>query len=236
MSGAVALKGTGTLMMSNDAGNQIMGSGQPSPGASLTNQIIIQGSGQIGLNTGGIGNGNTFTNQATINANQATPLIITNSTGQTFINTGRLEATNAATLELAGGTITNTGGTIHADPGSTVVLQGGPPNGTTITGGTLSTSGSGTIQDNCCFNTSTLDGVTISTGSVFQLNTNHNELWAGTITNNGKFQINDQNFTTSLNMSGVVTLKGTGTLIMSNDSGNETMGYAQPGPGASSST
>jgi hypothetical protein len=75
--------------------------------------------------------------------------------------------------------------------------------------------------------------VTISTGSVFQLNTNHNELWAGTITNNGTFQINDQNFTTALNMSGTVTLKGTGTLSMSNDSGNEIMGYGQPGPGAS---
>jgi hypothetical protein len=75
--------------------------------------------------------------------------------------------------------------------------------------------------------------VTISTGSLFQSNTNHAELWAGTITNNGVFQINDQNFTTSLNMSGAVTLKGTGTLIMSNDSGNEIMGYGQPGPGAS---
>jgi fibronectin-binding autotransporter adhesin len=230
MSGAVTLKGTGTLVMSNDSGNQIMGAYQPSPGASLTNQITIHGAGGIG-GGGGIGAGNSFTNQATINADQTTPLIISNTTGETFINTGTLEATNGGTLELAGGTITNTGGIIHAATGSTVVLQSGPTNGVTITGGTLSTSGTGTIQDNCCFNTSTLDGVTIN--GMFQLNTNHNELWAGTITNNGTFQINDQNFTTALNMSGAVILKGPGTLTMSNDSGNQIMGGYQPSPGAS---
>jgi fibronectin-binding autotransporter adhesin len=230
MSGGVTLKGTGTLTMGNDSANRIMGYGQPSPGASLTNQITIQGSGQIGLNTGGIGSGNTFTNQASIIANQATPLVITGSTGQTFNNTGMLEATNGATLELAGGAITNTGGIIHAATGSAVVLQGGPTSGVTITGGTLSTSGTGTIQDNCCFNTSTLDNVTIN--GTFQLNTNHNELWAGTITNNGTFQINDQNFTTALDMNGAVTLKGPGTLVMSNDTGNEIMGYGQPGTGS----
>ena len=220
------------VTMTNASGNYIMGPYQPSPGASLTNQITIQGAGGIGYN--GIGTGNTFTNQATINANQTTPLIITNTTGETFINTGTLEATNGATLELAGGTITNTGGTIHADPGSVVLLQGGPTNGTTITGGTLTTSGTGIFADNCCFNASTLNGVTISTGSIFQLNTNHTELWAGTITNNGSFQINDQgNFGTDLNMSGAVTLKGSGTLTMSNDSANRIMGYGQPSPGAS---
>src|SRR3984893_17457722 len=232
VNGTRTQKGPGTVTMTNASGNYIMGPYQPSPGASLTNQITIQGAGGIGYN--GIGTGNTFTNQATINANQTTPLIITNTTGETFINTGTLEATNGATLELAGGTITNTGGTIHADPGSVVLLQGGPTSGTTITGGTLTTSGTGIFADNCCFNTTTLNGVTISTGSVFQLNTNHTELWAGTITNNGSFQVNDQgNFGTDLNMSGAVTLKGSGTLTMSNDSANRIMGYGQPSPGAS---
>jgi hypothetical protein len=141
VNGTATLKGAGTVTMTNASGNFIMGPYQPSPGASLTNQVTIQGAGGIGGGSSGIGSGNTFTNQAKINANQTTPLIITNNTGQTFKNTGTLEATNGATLELAGGTITNTGGTIHADPGSVVLLQGGPTNGTTVTGGTLTTSG-----------------------------------------------------------------------------------------------
>ena len=232
VTGAVTLTGTGTLTLSNDANNHIMGYGQPSPGASLTNQITIQGAGQLGW-TDGIGSGNTFTNQATINANQSTPLILTSNTDQTFNNTGTLEATNGATLELAGGTITNTGGTIHADSGSTVVLQSGPSNGTTITGGTLSTSGTGTIQDNCCFNTSTLNGVTISAGSTFKLNANHVELWQGTITNNGSFQVIANGSNTDLDVTGAVTLKGSGKLTLSNDANNHIMGYGQSAPGAS---
>src|SRR6202011_4791994 len=107
---------SGTVSMTNASGNYIMGPYQPTPGASLTNQVTIQGAGGIGGGSG-IGSGNHFNNQAKINANQTTPLIITNNTGQTFNNTGTLEATSGATLELAGGTITNTGGTIHADPG-----------------------------------------------------------------------------------------------------------------------
>jgi hypothetical protein len=230
--GKAILSGVGTLTMSNSATNIIMGFGQPSPGASLTNMSTIQGAGEIGLGSG-IGNGNSFINQGTINANLPTPLIIFNSTGESFTNTGTLEATGGGgTLELAGGTITNTGGTIHADPASTVVLQGGPTNGTIITGGTFTTTGTGTIQDNCCFNTSTLNGVTIN--GTFQLNTNHAELWAGTITNNGTFQINDQgNFGTDLDMSGAVTLAGSGKLIMSNDTQNRIMAFGQPSPGAS---
>jgi hypothetical protein len=56
---------------------------------------------------------------------------------------------------------------------------------------------------------------------------------AGTITNNGSFQIHDKNnFGTYLNIVGAVTLTGTGTLAMGNDAGNYIMGYAQ-GAGAS---
>jgi hypothetical protein len=231
MMGAVTLKGTGKVVMSNDLANFIMENGQAAPGNSLTNQSTIQGSGGIG-GLSGIGSGNSFTNQGTIDADQPDALVISNSTGETFTNTGLMEATNGGTLELAGGTITNSGGTIHADVGSTVLFQGGPTSGTTITGGTLSTTGTGVIDDNCCFNTTTLNGVTIA--GTFKLNTNHNELWQGTIINSGVFQMNDQaNFGTDLNMSGAVILKGKGVLVMSNDSQNRIMGFGQPSPGAS---
>jgi hypothetical protein len=229
VSGAATLKGAGKVIMTNAAGNYIMGPYQPSPGASLTNQVTIQGAGGIGGGSG-IGSGNTFNNQATINANQATPLIITNSSGQTFINTGTLEATNGAILGLAGGTITNTGGIIHADPGSAVELQPGPTSGMTLTGGTLTTSGTGVIQSTCCFNNGTLDGVTNNgTFKLIQAIENLN----GTITNNGSFQVNAAGFNTDLDVTGAVTLKGTGTLTMSNDANNHIMGYGQVAPGAS---
>jgi hypothetical protein len=221
ISGAVTLKGTGTLTMSNNSGNSIMGYGQSSPGASLTNQITLQGAGNIGGN--GIPTGNSFTNQATINANQTTPLLIAIG-GGTVTNTGTLEATNGATLSLNGsGTLTNSGGTIHADSGSVVSLE----SGLTITGGTLTTSGSGTIQANCCFNDGTLDGVT--NNGTFQLNNGNIEYLSGTITNNGSFQMNSvlNGGSAILDIKGSVTLLGSGTLTMSNANDNAIMGYGQ---------
>ena len=221
INGAVTLKGTGTLNMSNDANNFIMGYGQSSPGASLTNQITIQGAGDIGGN--GIPSGNSFINQATINANQTTPLMIAIG-GGTVTNTATLEATNGAKLSLNGsGTLTNTGGTIHADSGSIVSLE----SGVTISGGTLTTSGSGTIQANCCFNDGTLDGVT--NNGTFQLNNGNIEYLSGTMTNNGSFQMNSlpSGGSAILDIKGSVTLKGSGTLKMSNANNNAIMGYGQ---------
>jgi hypothetical protein len=224
--GAVTLSGTGVLAMSNNSANYLMGYAQPG-GASVTNQSTIRGAGHIGWN-GGLGTGNRFTNQGTINANQTTPLIIGVGNG-TFTNTGMLEATNAATLVITGaGTLTNTaGGIIHADPASIVSLE----SGATILGGALTTSGTGTIQANCCFNHGTLDGVT--NNGTFQLNDSNIEFLAGTITNNGSLQVNSTGSGSYLDITGDVTLTGIGALTMSNNPTNSIMGYAQAGPGAS---
>jgi hypothetical protein len=222
--GAVTLSGGGTLTMGNNSANYLMGYGQPSPGASLTNQSTIQGGGNIGWN-GSLGSGNSFTNKGTIKSNQTTPLSIGVGSG-TFTNTGTLEATNGSTLSLSGGTITNTGGAIHADPGSTVQLA----NGITITGGTLTTSGTGKIQTTCCFNDGTLNGVT--SNGTFQL-IQTIEYLHGTVTNNGLFELIANGANTDLDINGAVTLKGTGKVTMSNDLNNHIMGYAQAAPGAS---
>ncbi len=218
VNGDVTLQGSGTLIMSNDANNQIMGYGQTSP-ASLTNKITIQGAGDIGGN--GIGSGETFNNQATINANQVTPLIVAIGAG-TVTNTGVLEATNGAKLSLSGsGTLTNTGGTIHADSGSVVSIE----SGLTVSGGTLTTSGSGSIQANCCFNNDTLNGVTIN--GAFQVNNNIQNL-TGTITNNGPMQLNSTGGGSAiLDINGAVTLQGSGTVTLSNNVNNQIMGYGQ---------
>src|SRR6266478_5974518 len=221
ISGSVTLKGSGGLTLSNNAKNNIMGYGQPS-GATFTNQTTIHGAGNIGGN--GIGSGNSFVNQGTVNANQTTPLTIAVAAG-TLTNTGTLEATNGATLSLNGsGTVTNAGGTIHADPSSIVTLQ----SGMTISGGSLTTSGSGTIQANCCFNDGTINGVTIN--GTFQVNNNIQHL-GGTITNNGSMQLNSTGGGSAiLDVNGDVTLQGSGTLTMSNDVNNQIMGYGQTSP------
>jgi len=223
--GAVTLSGTGTLTMGNNNGNYLMGYAQPSPGASLTNKSTIQGAGNIGF-TGGIGGGNSFINQGTVNANQTTPLLINIGSAATVTNTGTLEATNGATLELDNGTITNTGGIIHADPASTVSLYT-----STVSGGTLTTSGTGIIEAICCLGYSTLNGITLN--GTFQLNNDNIGYLSGTITDNGSLQIDSTGSGTYLDVVGAVTLKGTGALNMSNNANNFIMGYAQASPGAS---
>src|SRR5260370_2743436 len=99
--------------MSNSSANAIMGYAQPSPGASLTNKSTIQGAGGIGSPRG-----NSFIHQATLNANQTTPLTISVGSGA-VTNTRTLEATNGATLALHGSRLpTNPRRPPHADPPS----------------------------------------------------------------------------------------------------------------------
>ncbi|SPE44372.1 exported hypothetical protein [Candidatus Sulfotelmatobacter sp. SbA7] len=217
--GAVTLTGAGTLTMSNFSTNAIMGYAQPSPGASLTNKSTIQGAGGVG-GAGGIGNGNSFINQGKVNANQTTPLTIIVGSG-TVANTGTLEATSGATLALDDGTITNTGGTIHADPASIVSLYD-----LTVSGGTLTTTGSGIIEAVCCLGYSTLNGVTLNGN--FSLVGNNIGFLEGTITDNGSILITPN---ATLDIVGAVPLKGSGSLTMSNTS--SLMAYAQASPGAS---
>jgi hypothetical protein len=108
VTGAVTLKGTGRVIMSNDNNNHIMGYGQNAPGASLLNQSTIQGAGTIGWN-GGLGTGNSVTNQGTIFANQKNPLSIGVSSGS-FTNTGTLHVNKGSALYVTGGGFTNFSG------------------------------------------------------------------------------------------------------------------------------
>src|SRR4029077_15079650 len=152
-------QGTGTVNLSNNANNLILGMAGSNV---LTNKQTIQGAGNIGdppmtlLNqTGAVIDANAGAGQNT--------LVIQTSGGTT--NTGTLEATVGSNLILTGarcGNITNTGGTIQAvGSGSTVQLN----NGVSITGGTLTTSSGGLIFTP---NSATLSGLTLSTGSSYQ--------------------------------------------------------------------
>jgi hypothetical protein len=213
---SVTLQGTGTLTLSDNNANFIQGA---STGTEiLINKEIIQGPG------GNIGNTLlTVTNQGTIDA--------TKSAGSNFLtlqpgsggltNTATLEATGGGSLVFNGtsaGGFTNTGGTIKAvGAGSVVTLE----NGATVTGGTLTTSGGGVIQNG---NTMTLSGLSNS-GTLVTPNNTTTTL-KGTITNSGAMQMNSGGNNTFLEMNGNVTLTGGGTLTLSNNAANFLLGAA----------
>ncbi len=110
-------------------------------------------------------------------------------------------------------------GTVLAGTGSVVDLQ----NGVTISGGTLSTSGTGLIHT-IGGNTSTLENLTNS--GAYQVDNNATTVVVGTITNNGNINLASGGNTTELQLNGNVTLTGTGTVTMSNNSNNVIVGAA----------
>jgi hypothetical protein len=208
LGGNVSLTGSGTVTLSNNSQNFLFGNSGTDVLTNVNNTISGAGNigdGQMGLN-----------NQSVINANQSTPLIIQTSNGTT--NTGTLEATGGGALALIGNAFTNTGGTIQAvGTGSTVDLE----SGVTVTGGTLTTSGGGLIQTPSGL-TATLSGITNKGTLAFQNNTT--DVLSGTITNNGAMQLNSGGNGTQIRLSGNVTLNGTGTLSLSNNSQNFILG------------
>ncbi len=214
VSGNVTLKGSGTLTLSNNPQNSILGA---STGTEvLTNQTTIQGGGNIG--DGFL----TLANQGTISANVSTPLVVQPS-GTSSTNTGTMAASSGGTLRLIG-TFANTGGTIEAlnsTPGSTVQLAGA-----TVTGGTLATTGNGVVET--ASGGATLSGLT-NAGTYVMPNGTVTEL-VGTINNTGTMQLNSAGSTTELLVSGNVTLKGSGTLTLSNSANNVIAGAGSGTP------
>jgi hypothetical protein len=123
-----------------------------------------------------------------------------------------MEATGGATLQLNGSTWTNTGGTISAATGSSVELI----NSTSITGGTLTTSGTGQIFLNAG-SFGYLTGLTNSGTFDAQNNTQLN--LTGAITNTGTINIQGAGNQTYLIINGAVTLSGSGTIDLTSTNG-----------------
>jgi fibronectin-binding autotransporter adhesin len=179
MAGNVTLTGSGSLLMSGSSNLEQNTTSVGPPGGSLTNQQLIHGAG-------------TFydlplTNQATIEAdNKSAPLYLETAT----TNTGTLEASGGATLQIDNGqTVNNNGGIIEALTGSKVLLIG------TAAGGTLATSGTGVIESE----NGTLDG-TVNVPS-----------------NTGKLTISGENDLTlqgTVNNTGTITLSGTACIAL----------------------
>lgn len=211
MAGNVTLTGSGSLLMSGSSNLEQNTTSVGPPGGSLTNQQLIHGAG-------------TFydlplTNQATIEAdNKSAPLSLETAT----TNTGTLEASGGATLEIySGQTVSNAGGILEALTGSTVLLEG------TVSGGTLETSRTGVIESE----DGTLDGtvnVPTNTGKLTVRNGDY--LYTqGTINNDGTIALGTNsciwpNEATTLTGSGKVTMAansciyGNGSLAFTNQS------------------
>ena len=131
-------------------------------------------------------------------------------------NTGGIIAAPMAARPIAvlnGGSYINTGGTITADTGSAIRFN----NGASVTGGILSSVGTGTI-----FSTAgdavTLDDVTLATGSNYVAENNSTTyITGGTLTNNGTFTFAAAGNITNISLnSSPVEFAGTGTFILNN--------------------
>ena len=110
-------------------------------------------------------------------------------------------------MAVAEAGFTNTGATISALTGSEVQLV----NGVTVTGGTLSSVGTGFFQNT---NTATLNTLTIA--GTFSATNSTTTTFNGTITNSGSISINSTGNFTDLTLGSSVTLNGGGTLNLFN--------------------
>ncbi len=193
VNGNATLSGKGSVLMA--AGSAM---DQLSSGDTLTNKQLIHGAG-------------TFyelpvTNQGTINGdNTSAPLTLASATST---NDAMLEASGGGTLEIYNNTtVNNKGGVIQALNGSTVIITG------TVNGGTLKTSGTGTIQSQ----NGTLDGrVNVPTNAgMLTLSNQYSLSTEGTINNTGTIAVGNGS---CIEMSQPTTLTGAGKVTMTSTS------------------
>ena len=227
---------TGTLTINAGSSNTILNIGGATTLAGGTTTLAYTGSGAGAVYIQQSGGNQTLTNAETIQGtgvignggltlvNSASGIINANVTGQTLTinpgnvldahiqlqNQGVLEATNGGTLLLLNQNVVNTNNTITATgTGSSLLLQS-----TTINGGTLATSGGGTMQT---VGTATLNGVTLNGNYLADVGTT--TFLTGTTSQTGTLTINAGSSNTILNIGGATTLAGGTTTLAYTGSG-----------------
>jgi len=207
------LQGGGTVTLnSGDNNGQVYV--QTSNASVLTDQDnTIQGYGVIG--NGGLAL--TVANAASVNANAEGQVLLLNGAGG-VANSGTLEATNGGILQLA--TVVSNAGIVSAN-GGTVDVIGGTVQGGTLSGPTLETTSSATLDG------STNGALTLAPASAFTGAVGSTTTLLGVIINQGTIQINAGSAnSTYLNFSADTTLQGGGTLIL-NSGDNNGQAYLQ---------
>lgn len=122
-----------------------------------------------------------------------------------------MQATGGGVLQFSGnggGAFNNAGGIIRAMDGSEVQLH----TNASISGGTLSAAGSGVIRALGGYNV-VLSNVTLEGSVIVDNNTNFGVL--GSITNSGNILVNSTNNATNIDLQGLVSLVGGGTISLS---------------------
>jgi hypothetical protein len=204
---STTLTGTGSVVLTSGNGSYT-GIVETAGGQTLTNKETISGAGTI--------QEGSIVNNGTINANiSGQTLTLYDFTAAT--NTKTMEASGGGTLAFDGSTWTNTGGTIAAVTGSAVDLYAS----TSITGGTLTTTGTGQIYIPGG-NQANLTSLTISSGSVLNVNNNGELNTNGTITNNGTITLQGAGNSTYLYAPTSTTLTGTGSVVLTSTNGDYT--------------
>jgi hypothetical protein len=178
-SGSVTLNGGGVVALADISGNgadtsqAITGA----PAGKLDNiDNTIRGYGEVGIGDGSL----TVTNEAkgTIDATAGGSALVLNTGSIALVNHGLLEATSGGTLDLRG-SIVSTGATLSAAGGIALL------DGVRFRGGTIVTTGTGSVRSNG----GTLDGsanpITVSTGAEVAVDAGDVLTTIGTIINDG---------------------------------------------------
>jgi len=140
-----------------------------------------------------------LTNQSTIQADSTTTPL--NLTGATTTNTGIVSASGGGTLQISN-TVNNVGGVVEALASSTVDLIG------TVSGGTLTTAGTGVIQAQ----NGTLDGTTSIPTNAGKMSVKNFDLFLqGTVNNTGTITLTGNS---CMILDKPSTLTGTGRVMM----------------------
>ena len=240
----LANSAAGTLQ--NDGAIEIDSTGTSAVTLSISNALTISGSGKLGLAAGatlsGLGTitqASTHTIQGGGGSTVSTPLvnhglITANDYGDTsqnglisqitfpgasITNDGTMSTIGTGILSFSGNTITNTGGliTLANTPNPEFSgFFGCELNGVSITGGTLTSTGSpetGLGYFSVDTGTSTFTGVTLTTGTVISINSALN--LNGTISNSGQIRVNSSDVSGgTINIPTNVTMTGDGTIYL----------------------
>jgi len=215
MGSNVSLQGGGTVTLNNGDNNGRPYLEESGSGMVLTNvDNSINGAGTIG--NGALG----FTNASagTVNADISGQTMVLNGSGA-LVNAGLLEASGGGILQISSN-VANTGGTIMASSGTVDV-------GATVTGGMLTTAGTGTLQT---LGPAVLDTVTITGSSAYTGRLGTTTTLLGTLTNQGNVQLNaGSGSNTNLDIAGNVTLQGGGTVTLNSGDANGSAFVQQSG-------
>ena len=220
------LAGGGTVTLGG-SGNNLIRDADAGTGVLVNLNNTIQGAGNVGNGQLSLDN----RSGGTLNANVAGGALTLQANGGGTANAGLLQATAGGTLNVNGSSVTNaatgrilsTGQDANGNA-SRVLLTN-----TTVNNGTLSTANGGYLGT---VGTTSLNNVTVTTGSTYSTQDGSTTYLGGTVTNNGTIQQNGSYYGTELRIGAgaTTTLTGSGTVTLGS-SGNNTVRDADTGTG-----